>query len=42
MLTLLFYDEETHAAWSLGVDALLRETRRKLGVQHRVRELLLR
>jgi hypothetical protein len=38
VLTLLFDDDATHRTWSIGLEALLRETRRKLGVQVRVRE----
>ena len=41
VLTLIFHDDTTHAAWCTGLEALLRETRRKLGVQHGVREWLL-
>ena len=41
VITLLFDDEQAHYAWTTGIEALLRETRRKLGVQHRLRELLL-
>ena len=40
-ITFLFDDEDTYTAWYTGIEALLRETRRKLGVQHRLRELLL-
>ena len=41
VLTLLFEDSAIYTAWMLGLEALLKECRRKLGVQHKVRDLLL-